>query len=491
MFTEGCSELDWVQAGVRLFRPGRQHISWKEFCRKGYYVVPRREPEAHARPVNFRWFAEGRTKDIAGAAAAAVAVGRGVRQGPADAQRQVRVHARDLAARHDPDNPERPVLNRYIPSWEGPRTAELFATLPAADDRHALALQLPHQRGRQGQLDQRHRGPSRLVDGHYYWLLRMNTGDARDARHRAPRSGEGLQRPRRGDLRRRRFADGAPGVVKSFESSAEFEPVEIDGEPVEIGGCMNMLTPSRPQSRGTSSMAPNSCLVQVEAWRRPRRGVAAPVDTSAGGGAGEPRMKWNLIIDVAACENCNNCALAAKDELVGNDFPGYSAPHRRPGTGVDPHRAPGRADATPMVDAAYLPRMCNHCDDAPCIRTAGAMAHPQARRRHRDHRPGEGQGPPRPRGRLPVRGDRLERGSSSCRRPGSSMRTCSTPGRQQPRCVRVCPTQAIEAVKLDDEAMHSVRRMRSCASSSRNAVPGRVSTTATCIAWTTASSRAA
>ena len=33
---------------------------------------------------------------------------------------------------------------------------------------------------------------------------------------------------------------------------------------------MNTLTPSRPQSKGTSSMAPNSCLVQVEALARRR-----------------------------------------------------------------------------------------------------------------------------------------------------------------------------------------------------------------------------
>ncbi|MBV8145992.1 MAG: hypothetical protein JO184_13390, partial [Gammaproteobacteria bacterium] len=57
------------------------------------------------------------------------------------------------------------------------------------------------------------------------------------------------------------------GVVKSFESSAEYQMIEVDGERVEIGGCLNNLTPSRPQSRGTSSMAPNSCLVQVERWQ--------------------------------------------------------------------------------------------------------------------------------------------------------------------------------------------------------------------------------
>ena len=41
-----------------------------------------------------------------------------------------------------------------------------------------------------------------------------------------------------------------------------------------------------------------------------------------------------MIIDVARCENCNNCLLATKDELVGNDFPGYSAPHAPQGRGV-------------------------------------------------------------------------------------------------------------------------------------------------------------
>ena len=35
--------------------------------------------------------------------------------------------------------------------------------------------------------------------------------------------------------------------------------------------------------------------------------------------------KWNMVIDVARCHDCNDCFLADKDEFVGNDFPPYSA----------------------------------------------------------------------------------------------------------------------------------------------------------------------
>jgi Fe-S-cluster-containing dehydrogenase component len=80
--------------------------------------------------------------------------------------------------------------------------------------------------------------------------------------------------------------------------------------------------------------------------------------------------KWNLIIDVEKCENCNNCAIATKDEHIGNDFPGYAAP--MPLHGHDWIKIGRRVrGVTPMVDVAYLPVTCNHCDKAPCIDAAG------------------------------------------------------------------------------------------------------------------------
>ncbi|HEX9070825.1 MAG TPA: 4Fe-4S dicluster domain-containing protein [Pseudolabrys sp.] len=76
--------------------------------------------------------------------------------------------------------------------------------------------------------------------------------------------------------------------------------------------------------------------------------------------------KWNMIIDVAECTNCNLCTLAAMDEYVGNEFPGYSAPMPKHG-----HKwiniLQKERGQVPAVDVAYVPTMCNHCDDAPCV----------------------------------------------------------------------------------------------------------------------------
>ncbi|NIB38358.1 oxidoreductase [Pseudomaricurvus alkylphenolicus] len=76
--------------------------------------------------------------------------------------------------------------------------------------------------------------------------------------------------------------------------------------------------------------------------------------------------KWNMIIDVAKCHNCNNCFISTKDEYCGNDHPGYSA--AQPDKGhrwVDIERI--ERGQAPVVEANFRPVMCNHCDNAPCM----------------------------------------------------------------------------------------------------------------------------
>jgi Fe-S-cluster-containing dehydrogenase component len=77
--------------------------------------------------------------------------------------------------------------------------------------------------------------------------------------------------------------------------------------------------------------------------------------------------KWNMIIDVAECTNCNLCTLATMDEHVGNDWPGYNKPMPKHGAKWINILQKERGQM-PMIDIAYVPTMCNHCDDAPCMK---------------------------------------------------------------------------------------------------------------------------
>lgn len=82
------------------------------------------------------------------------------------------------------------------------------------------------------------------------------------------------------------------------------------------------------------------------------------------------RKKWNLIVDVAECHNCNNCFISCKDEYVDNDIPGYSAPQPLHGHKWINILTKERGNF-PMVEVSYVPTMCNHCDNAPCVKTGG------------------------------------------------------------------------------------------------------------------------
>jgi len=74
-----------------------------------------------------------------------------------------------------------------------------------------------------------------------------------------------------------------------------------------------------------------------------------------------------LIIDISKCNGCYNCQIACKDEHVGNDWTPYAKP--QPDTGQFWMKVTDMVRGTvPKVKMAYWHDICQHCDDAPCMK---------------------------------------------------------------------------------------------------------------------------
>jgi len=76
-----------------------------------------------------------------------------------------------------------------------------------------------------------------------------------------------------------------------------------------------------------------------------------------------------IIVDLSICNGCFNCQLACKDEHVGNDWPPYSL--SEPDRGQFWLKVSQKVrGSVPKVKVAYTPQLCDHCDNAPCIKAA-------------------------------------------------------------------------------------------------------------------------
>ncbi len=261
-FSEGNSDLDWVK---RMFDASDlpRHITWKEFLRKGYFVVPPPAPERRD-PPSLRWFYEGRKKDVPEPHPLPAEYTEQYLEGLQTQSGKFEFECASLK-RFDPDDPERPPIVKYLPSWEGPHS-ESYATYP-------LQLISPHSRfsyhtmcdGMDSTVNdiEEHRV---LVDGYYYWVIRMNADDAA-ARGLRLHDLVRVYNDRGAVVCAARPTQRLPrGVVHAYESSAVYDPIGEPGYSVDRGGCVNQLTPKRSIAKKVTGTAANSCLVQVEPW---------------------------------------------------------------------------------------------------------------------------------------------------------------------------------------------------------------------------------
>jgi Fe-S-cluster-containing dehydrogenase component len=159
--------------------------------------------------------------------------------------------------------------------------------------------------------------------------------------------------------------------------------------------------------------------------------------------------RWNLIIDLAKCEDCNNCFLACKDEHVANDWPGYAAAQPLHGQRWINIMRKERGTC-PTIDVTYRPTPCMHCDDAPCIRAAtGGAAYKRA----------DGVvliDPQKAAGQRALV-DACPYGAIYWNEEKNLPQKCTLcahlldEGWQKPRCAQSCPTGALTAVRAEDE----------------------------------------
>jgi len=262
-FSEGCSELDWCK---RMFEASDlpDYISWKDFLKKGYFVVPAPKEELRA-PLAYKWFAEGRKKDLTEPIPLPSDYGENYLEGLQTQSGKIEFECSSLK-RFDPDDPERPIISKFIPSWEGPHTSELFGKYP-------LQLISPHPRfsfhthndGKDSIINdvKEHRS---LIGGYYYWIIRLNT---RDASARGIKQDDLVKvfNDRGAVICAAHITERLPeGTVHSYCSSAIYEPIGEPGNSIDRAGTINLLTSSRPIIKRSSSTASNSCLVQIEKW---------------------------------------------------------------------------------------------------------------------------------------------------------------------------------------------------------------------------------
>lgn len=262
-YTEGMRDIDWVK---RMFDASDlpQHISWKKFIERGYFVVPPEAPELRA-PTAYKWFADGEKKNIP---EAMPLPGDYTEQFLEGLQTQSGLFEFESSSlkRFAPDDPERPPIAKYASAWEGPNVAGL-------GDRYPLQMLTPHSRfsfhshgdGKDSFLNDipDHRV---LIDGHYYWVIRLNPSDA---------AARGIAN---GDLVKVFNDRGAvlcaallterlqPGVAHGYESSAVYDPMGEPGRSVDRGGCLNLLSPRRSQVKNSHSMANSTAMVEIAVW---------------------------------------------------------------------------------------------------------------------------------------------------------------------------------------------------------------------------------
>jgi trimethylamine-N-oxide reductase (cytochrome c) len=257
----GKTDVDWVKGFFDISDLPKM-TTWEEFNRKGYQII-NTGPDYKPTPA-LRWFHDGRPCDTPDLGNPKRLTERRGELGTFSGK--IEFESVSLK-QYFPDDDERPLVPRYIPSWEGHHTTELFEKYP-------LALVSPHPRMSFHCHYDKHTDwlndiPVHRIkkDGYPWWPARISLEDA---------AKRGINNH---DIVRLYNDRGSvlciavvtprvrPGIIHSYASSALYDPLQ-PGDPTAIdkGGCVSILTPARMMSKNVPGMTPNSCLIEIEKW---------------------------------------------------------------------------------------------------------------------------------------------------------------------------------------------------------------------------------
>lgn len=79
--------------------------------------------------------------------------------------------------------------------------------------------------------------------------------------------------------------------------------------------------------------------------------------------------KWGMVIDLSRCIGCRSCIVACK---IHNSIPPGTWWHRVETVGSAEHLFP--VGEYPNLSEVFLPVLCNHCDNPPCVKVCPVKA---------------------------------------------------------------------------------------------------------------------
>ena len=259
-FTEGKTEEDWIKV-VFDNSDLPKYISFEDFKKKGYFVVP--IPDDYKPTPGLRWFYEDRECDTPDVYNPKRGTDKGKELGTYSGK--IEFVSQSLLKQF-PDDEERPPIPRYRPSWEG-HESEKVKKFP-------LMLISPHPRHSYHTHHDAHvpwlgEIPSHRIskDNYAWWVIRIHPVDAKP---RNIQNGDiiNIYNDRGSVLGIAQLTERIrPGVIHSYESSGKYEPLDKgEPNPIDKGGCINLLTNSKLMSKNAPGQSPNSTLVEITKW---------------------------------------------------------------------------------------------------------------------------------------------------------------------------------------------------------------------------------